>query len=703
MTQPTNTFFTISSISKWTSEKEAIVLPKLQRGFVWKPMQIAHLWDSILRGYPIGCFMMAVNPSDNTKELLDGQQRASSILAGFYNPFSGDNMRIFSMKSIPTIWIDLCGRKPFESKYSIHILTQSHPWGYRADDPSKILIEGDRREAFKHLQSISNCSNYLDLESKHYIPWDSVCPIPLCFLLELSESECVNVFKEALLEKLSRLSVRTKHHCEDIDYCKTLETYKFEDLFEAIKYAKQLVIPELKINIQLVDGGLAESRDPTLFERLNAGGTRISGEELVYSIFKANFPQCKELVEQISVAYIAPSKLINVFARLAEVFTKNGEGNIAYRKRIDIDSFKNLLKDDRFKSELEQLIQSTDGAQQQFSLLVELFAIDDQLPKLLVKNILANNTDLVFTILAFLHTRNVKTNEDLIREDIRKVLLKAIFHISWFSIDKAKAVSRLFALLINQDCYKSYSLREDLFNALNTLVDENHLFPLVPPEILQRIFEVIADRKINFWDDRFIDYVRDLHGLEGYFDVEADADRLKFRTLIDRIRYNKELLLLAQRKYVTSEFQAYNQFETLEDTNRPWDWDHIFPSNWVRNRKAIHGLVKQWNGAIGNLRALSMASNRSEKDEVSPKDRLGSLKVREDSFIDCDDYGKYWAKFDQSDFRLVNDSDELLFVYLQANLNRTRKIYEEFFNIVVKPTEDTHPVPSVELMGEATS
>ena len=39
-------------------EKE-LKLPPIQRGFVWKPKQIVDLWDSLLRGMPIGSLMVS--------------------------------------------------------------------------------------------------------------------------------------------------------------------------------------------------------------------------------------------------------------------------------------------------------------------------------------------------------------------------------------------------------------------------------------------------------------------------------------------------------------------------------------------------------------------------------------------------------------------------------------------------------------------
>ena len=37
---------------------DAIVLPDLQRDFVWDPEQIGLLFDSIMRGYPFGSLLL---------------------------------------------------------------------------------------------------------------------------------------------------------------------------------------------------------------------------------------------------------------------------------------------------------------------------------------------------------------------------------------------------------------------------------------------------------------------------------------------------------------------------------------------------------------------------------------------------------------------------------------------------------------------
>lgn len=83
----------------------------------------------------------------------------------------------------------------------------------------------------------------------------------------------------------------------------------------------------------------------------------------------------------------------------------------------------------------------------------------------------------------------------------------------------------------------------------------------------------------------------------------------------------KPLVLVAQRKYINDSFGEFNQMETLEDTNTPWDWDHIYPASWVYMKRYINPNTKHWTNAIGNFRAMSFEENRSENNSLSPCDR----------------------------------------------------------------------------------
>ncbi|MDX4975603.1 DUF262 domain-containing protein [Myroides odoratimimus] len=128
--------FNLTNIANWQLDKDNsnVTLPSVQRGFVWKPKQIEDLWDSIMRGYPIGSFLLSKNGKEY--DLIDGQQRSTSIFIGYYNPFTvTDKQKTWSLEKIPVLWIDI---RPTNisnvSKYSFRLTTNSHPWGYQAKD-----------------------------------------------------------------------------------------------------------------------------------------------------------------------------------------------------------------------------------------------------------------------------------------------------------------------------------------------------------------------------------------------------------------------------------------------------------------------------------------------------------------------------------------------------------------------------------------
>ncbi|KPA18756.1 protein containing DUF262 [Candidatus Magnetomorum sp. HK-1] len=101
----------IEYVSSFFDEDCIIQLPPIQRNSVWNVIQVKKLWDSILRGFPIGSFLLSERAkgdhsrnilskeqfisNDSGYFLLDGQQRTRAILMGFK---PADNSRP---------WIDL--------------------------------------------------------------------------------------------------------------------------------------------------------------------------------------------------------------------------------------------------------------------------------------------------------------------------------------------------------------------------------------------------------------------------------------------------------------------------------------------------------------------------------------------------------------------------------------------------------------------
>ena len=111
--------------------------------------------------------------------------------------------------------------------------------------------------------------------------------------------------------------------------------------------------------------------------------------------------------------------------------------------------------------------------------------------------------------------------------------------------------------------------------------------------------------------------------------------------------------------------------ESLEDTNAPWDWDHIYPQSWVYYKKNIPHIIGSWYNSIGNLRAVALEINRSENNNTSPSERL--TNHLNDSFIKENDW-KYWNQISQ---RISTEKAPIL---CQAMLHRLVNIYQDWYN-----------------------
>jgi uncharacterized protein with ParB-like and HNH nuclease domain len=102
-------------------EHDEIVLPAMQRPFVWKEDRICRLIDSLLRGFPIGAVMLwktstvqrfrrlprdvdteapevftfeTSSDTGNKYLVLDGQQRLTSLFAAFRGTYSHKQLYI---------------------------------------------------------------------------------------------------------------------------------------------------------------------------------------------------------------------------------------------------------------------------------------------------------------------------------------------------------------------------------------------------------------------------------------------------------------------------------------------------------------------------------------------------------------------------------------------------------------------------------
>ena len=675
--------YSLKEISQWQKEISVkvskILLPSLQRGFVWKPNQIEALWDSIFRGFPIGAILMSIDKDDN-HNLLDGQQRCTTIALGHFSPFEENTGQFLSLKTYkPSIWLDLKPSKTANGlKFNFRCLTQSHPWGYQLIKPNSTLSMSDRKNALSYFNTEQSVERYTDLLSKDINPWDAYFPIPLSFIIN-SEKDNFIEFKNEILLKSKELKIETKYSLEmPVDYTK-VDDHSWELIFKGFENYNSLQIPEIVIDSLVLKeevGSLNnDAEDPTLFVRLNSAGTRISGEELNYSIYKAYFPDVKELVENIGASYINPSKVIALFSRLAACKQTDYK---QYQNDFPINTFRKKISEVDFKANIQEIIvnHTSDKINEPSSNLInQSISIiengENDLPKILIKQIITSNIDLFFVLLVYINKVEFKNLTDIKKREIASCYL----YILWFNRDNKKVGAQLFAVLFNENENYSWTV------AVNKLISSNIIIPLVEPNVLLENLKVITIKhKIHH---NSIDKIKDENLFNNEirkalnYDANNNLALENFRQLINQIFGNKSMLLLAQKEYIKDKFKDFNQFENIDDTNRPWDWDHIYPNSWVYRNEGISKMVKDWVNCIGNFRALSYDDNRSENNHVSPKDRFTEGVVRTASYINESDL-KYWNEIDNTFSRIKKGDSVKEDIFLNAVICRLINIYDNY-------------------------
>lgn len=584
------------------------------------------------------------------------------------------------------MWVDLApSETTHTNKFVLRVVTQSHPWGYQRKDNNATLTLSDRRNALTAIRDSSDnktCS-YVDVPQTHRFPYDADLPIPLSFLLEVfsvKQDNGPSFLMELCKEHLPAV-LKTKHFGSNPkSYFERLSERLDNadcnmDIFSAIKSLSHLEIPGIVVDQTVLKAEDEQSgEDPTLFVRLNSSGTRIEGEELIYSIYKASFPTTKSLVESIGARFVPASRVISLVARLA--LAKTAEGN--YPPAMSIQEFKKRIKQDNFKSAIKELIgeQSTSPASLLFERAFKLLRCQDDLnvPPVLVKSLVKGSPDLLLLLLRWLQINDREASD---RE--RRQILGTVTALSWFGRDNVRYVRDLWCKITEPEFWS-----KDILSIPFLAKSDFIMYPLVRASILRDFLLQDVVEKNTRWDDlypphesRILTIYRSTLKTDSE-EATAIAARGTWDSFMNKLFACKSLVLFAQRKYINDSFGEFNQMETLEDTNTPWDWDHIYPSSWVDGKWYIDPNTKHWTHSIGNIRALSLEENRSENNRLSPRDRLFNeetrLDVRQQSFV-RDDW-KYWSLIQG---RINAGETEKIKLHLSAVIHRLCNIYEEWY------------------------
>ena len=753
-------FLTLQEIAGWQIESapaksgEVMAdLPALQRGSVWKVRQIEELWDSLLRGFPIGAF--TVSPPEPalgrqnfklqqeytardrvTHLLLDGQQRATTIALGFDDIWSRKDHEAKS-----ALWLDISSA-PAESEreFVFRVLTRAHPWGYSRTNPGDRLSSTAIRAALRNLQIV--IGDVTKIRPAHFSlyeawPWDAEAPVPVPLLVQavvdhpeepnsaISKLEKLMspllIFgalaeldsSEAELPTLSRKRlVDQKQAIEKLFEDGSSENARLRKIiikFDKLLSSSPYLVPALVLDLTDQNGSeetTAKGTDAVelLFVRLNSSGTPLSGEELIYSLIKARWPDVARWMQELPRRPAAESRVAALCVRLvlARLQASNGHARSSMPTMPNMIEFRRNLRDQTFSSALKTFIDC--DAKQLFNDAWQFLAMAEgdtsskefRLHPTQVVDMAQRSPDVFLLLLRWLDRLNehgLSLND--VDSKLHRRTLGFLTAIAWFAPDKAKACTAVWKKL-EEDCTDQRKLLQRFnrtrFKAACVMSKPGQLsmIPLPSPDVLRKVCyrfirggNHIQTRKqatirfpqgkfwtdYNWWYDEFAPVLAEqvsedwIDTLDPTSDSEPDESEeftaeaaYKF---LDSLHSGKNTVLIyAQRTTLQGWYPDFDPSlpEMMEDTNRPWDWDHILPESLIKKKREIPQSVKDWVNSIGNLRAWPLEANRSDGDQSplakldcipSDDDLYGFLKpqdLREASFINDEVDWPYWKK-----------------------------------------------------------
>ena len=128
--------------ARW--KRGQIVIPKYQRGFIWKPAQASRLIESFLLGLPVpGIFVLVRGDGGQEQEVIDGQQRLRSVFGFFEGYLPGG--RVFQLTGVDDRWegkryVDLTSSEQTTLLTSVLRVVNIEHRGSKRDDKSVYQI-----------------------------------------------------------------------------------------------------------------------------------------------------------------------------------------------------------------------------------------------------------------------------------------------------------------------------------------------------------------------------------------------------------------------------------------------------------------------------------------------------------------------------------------------------------------------------------
>ncbi len=631
------TCLSVFEIAEGMRRGDRFFIPPIQRGLVWNAARMEALWDSILRGIPIGAISIRNN------EIFDGQQRAHAISVGLNCRCSKEDDEI--------LWLDLSPDvKQRVRKFYFQVTTLAHPWGYKLTDDEEnnhLLSHGEQRSAVEWLRD--NGYRWLledDITERPYPfefwPWTANVPVPFAIVVDfVNEGKGKpkwNDFKSFVQTKYS-IKNWGRYFLSVIGDFEIDHTY-WEKIVAAIQRLSQYQIPIVNADT------IHDPDDEALyFKRMNVNGKELESEDVQYSMLKWHLPSLKKL-DGMAGGFKSPA----ILAQLAMLYFKNVKKErkrSEYVSSVSDNAIADIATDEAFSKFVdEELLALMHGADR----LLRIGSADGLLPW--------HRTRICqrcWQLYMYLMRASVKPEVGV---DYAGLALL----VRLFANDEQAVVKSLWT---------AKSVRE----AIQQSLWDDTLRPPIYPEELTYLNseEIVSGRN---WFENILRWSK----------TEVGMRWNTIRWGFDHNGATVEMLGYSCRKFMSKMFHGYDASDPrwLEQ-NRPWDYDHVLPKAWIHDRCrsgwSFTPICKHSLWSIGNSAPVPYSYNRSKNANPPGKNYpLGtneeSLEMGNGLLLDVDavaDYTRdtYW--FDDS------RNERNIKAFVKTTAKRSWRVYSDMF------------------------
>ena len=531
----------------------AIGIPAVQRGLVWEPSKIVNLWDSLVKGYPIGIFQ-CYNDSNGAKALIDGQQRLNAICLGFENSEQA------------TMWV----AEKEDGEPVFMVCTIRHPWGYQRNEVSagakltafsaakrdkqnqELKNDDDKRDVFK----IADLKEGMPMEQYHKHKY---CPLP-----SILNSDTPPAGFESLWNS---------------DWAKRLR-----DIGNEI--VPLVTIPDFKPE---------PARLRELFARINRGGSPLSPRDELYSAICV-YGESKDLSikkenNALRENFLPEERITRLAARMAKSAVAAQNGKWDYTAAVSTETICDWFKNNEPGSGELIRLYGKDGPLQHAkeTFMACIGKIDDlnRVPSYIYLS--AGEDNWLYVIFSLIEHYPKLFNENT---------------------DMVKKFFPLLCLLPYVMCGTAapQGLKNFCRGFYNAAMNTDSVYDILE---LMAIGMVGASFEHTFtWP-----YPRELNNLDGSMDISQYSSYWLniYRSIYGCVDNN--ILYYYQREYVNKMLKS--GFDPAEPStwegseNKPWDMDHVIPKKWwgedpdnIRNE-------------IGNMQIMYFRHNRMKNDSYA--------------------------------------------------------------------------------------